>query len=85
MRCEGGKEKINEKGVDMKKPKNPILRLPAVSRLTGLSKSTIHRRYRNGTFPLPRKLGPNSIGWPSKEIRHWMKSLPPPTNSVDER
>ena len=41
----------NEKGIGMSKSEPKILRLPEVARLTGLSKGTIHRRYREGTFP----------------------------------
>lgn len=60
----------------METPENRILRLPAVSRLTGLSESTIHRRYRDGTFPRPRKLSRQAIGWPREELLAWIESLP---------
>ena len=53
-----------------------ILRLPEVMRLTGLSKATIHRRYRDGTFPRPLRLGPQSIGWRRAEVLEWLESLP---------
>ena len=53
-----------------------IVRLPEVMRLTGLSKTTIHRRYREGTFPRPLRLGPQSIGWRREEIVEWLESLP---------
>ena len=52
------------------------MRLPEVMRLTGLSKTTIHRRYRAGTFPRPLRLGPQSIGWRREEIVEWLESLP---------
>ena len=52
------------------------MRMPEVMRLTGLSKSTIHRRYRAGTFPRPLRLGPQSIGWRREEILEWLESLP---------
>ena len=55
---------------------NRILRLGEVMRLTGLSKTTIYRRYRDGTFPRPLKLGPQSIGWRRGEILEWLESLP---------
>lgn len=54
---------------------NRIVRLPEVMRLTGLSKATIHRRYRDGTFPRPLRLGPQSIGWWHAEILEWLESL----------
>ena len=57
---------------EMSVPEDRILRLPEVMRLTGLSKATIHRRYRNGTFPTPVRLGQQSIGWWYSEIRKWL-------------
>ena len=53
-----------------------IVRLPEVMRLTGLSKTTIHRRYRAGSFPQPVRLGPQSIGWWREEVLEWLESLP---------
>ncbi len=53
-----------------------IVRMAEVMRLTGLSKSTIHRRYRAGTFPRPLRLGPQSIGWLREELVEWLESLP---------
>ena len=67
---------MSEKGRDMPAQEVRILRLPEVMRLTGLSKGTIHRRYRDGTFPRPLRLGPQSIGWPRAEILEWLESLP---------
>ncbi len=60
----------------MAKSEPKILRLPEVARLTGMSKGTIHRRYREGTFPRPLKLGVQSIGWRRKDIDDWLESLP---------
>ena len=60
----------------MAKSEPKILRLPGVARLTGMSKGTIHRRYREGTFPRPLKLGVQSIGWRRKDIDEWLESLP---------
>ncbi len=60
----------------MSTQENRILRLREVMRLTGLSKTTIHRRYRDGTFPRPLRLGPQSIGWRRAEILEWLESLP---------
>ena len=45
-----------------------ILRLPEVAKRTGLSRPTIYKRARAGTFPKPIKLGPNSTGWLESEI-----------------
>lgn len=56
-----------------------MLRQPAVLRRTGLSRTTIWRKIRAGDFPAPKRLGPNSIGWPESVITEWLKSLPAQT------
>ena len=66
---------MKAKGARMAAQENRILRLREVMRLTGLSKATIHRRYRDGTFPEPVRLGPQSIGWWRAEILEWLESL----------
>ena len=68
----------------MSAPEIRILRLPEVIRLTGLSKATIHRRYRDGTFPRPLRLGPQSIGWRRAEIVEWLESLPRAGAALDD-
>ncbi len=56
-----------------------MLRAPEVMARTGLSRVTIWRRVRAGTFPAPRELGKNSIGWPASEITAWLANRPRPT------
>ncbi len=51
-----------------------MLRAPGVMALTGLSRTTLWRRVRAGTFPAPVELGANSIGWPASEISVWLKA-----------
>ena len=68
----------------MAKSEPKILRLPEVARLTGMSKGTIHRRYREGTFPRPLKLGVQSIGWRRKDIDDWLESLPRAGGASDD-
>ncbi|HRB84612.1 MAG TPA: AlpA family phage regulatory protein [Acinetobacter johnsonii] len=55
-----------------------ILRLPAVTDISGLSRSTIYeklnprsRRY-DKKFPKPIKLGSASVGWFQHEIFQWL-------------
>ncbi len=55
---------------------NRMLRVPAVEARTGLSRVTIWRRVRAGTFPPPVELGVNSIGWPAQSITDWLESQP---------
>ncbi len=54
----------------------PMLRPPEVMTRTGLSRTTIWRRVRAGTFPAPTELGENSIGWPESEIATWLANRP---------
>ncbi len=55
---------------------NRMLRVPAVEARTGLSRVTIWRRVRAGTFPPPVELGVNSIGWTAQSITGWLESRP---------
>ncbi len=55
---------------------DPILRATEVMAETGLSRTTIWRRVRVGSFPAPTELGPNSIGWPRSKIEAWLESRP---------
>ena len=52
-----------------------ILRLPAVRARTGLSRSTIYQRVREGTFPRPINLGKRAVGWVEGEITAHLAEL----------
>ncbi len=49
-----------------------ILRLPEVKARTGLSRTTIHVRVTNGSFPRPIKIGVRAIGWLESDIADWI-------------
>jgi prophage regulatory protein len=51
-----------------------ILRLPAVKAATGLSRSTIYERIKQGTFPAPVSLCGHAVGWPASEISAWIQA-----------
>ena len=53
-----------------------IIRRKEVMAKTGKSHPTIWRGIRNGTFPAPIVLGPNSVGWYEHEIDAWLASRP---------
>ena len=53
-----------------------MLRMPDVMSRVGLSRTSIWRRVRAGTFPAPIELGANSIGWPENAISEWITSRP---------
>ena len=57
-------------------PPSYMLRMPEVMARTGLSRTTLWRRMRAGTFPAATSLGENSIGWPESEIAEWLSSRP---------
>ena len=51
---------------------NSILRLPAVLKGVGISKSMVYRLMVDGRFPKPIKLGPRAVGWRAKDIKDWL-------------
>lgn len=51
-----------------------IVRLPEVTKVTGLSRTTIWRYEKEGLFPTRISLGGGSIGWYQSDIHHWMTS-----------
>ena len=53
-----------------------MLRAPEVMERVGLSRTTLWRRVRAGTFPAPIELGPNAIGWPASAITSWIEKQP---------
>lgn len=57
-------------------PGRAMLRSPAVMERTGLSRTTIWRRVRAGTFPAPVDLGNGLIGWPEPSIETWLRNRP---------
>jgi prophage regulatory protein len=50
-----------------------ILRLPEVTALTSLGRTSIYARMEAGTFPQAFTFGPKSVGWDSKEIEEWIE------------
>ena len=61
---------------------NRILKQPEVSRVTGLSRSSIYRLEALGQFPLRVKLSEAASGWRSDEISAWIDSRPRATQKV---
>lgn len=53
---------------------NSILKLPAVSARTGLSRSSIYSFMAEGHFPRQIFLGSRSVGWLESEINSWINS-----------
>ncbi|ANB73774.1 AlpA family transcriptional regulator [Paraburkholderia phytofirmans OLGA172] len=49
-----------------------ILRLKQVKAVTGLSRSTIYARQKNGSFPPSLALGPRAVGWRLSAIEEFL-------------
>ena len=47
-----------------------------VERRTGLSRSTLYRKMRDGTFPVPLKVSERAVRWRESEIRAYVDSRP---------
>lgn len=57
---------------------NNILRLPAVTARTGLSRSTLYNKlnpkspYFDPHFPAPINLGVRAVGWDDQSVQEWI-------------
>ena len=51
-----------------------IIRLHELTRIVGISSSTLWRREQEGTFPKRRQLGVRSVGWLASEINEWIEN-----------
>ena len=47
-----------------------------VERRTGLSRSTLYRKMREGTFPVPLKISERAVRWRESDIRAYVESRP---------
>jgi prophage regulatory protein len=50
-----------------------FVRLPAVMELTGLSRSSIYARIKEGRFPTAVPLGGRAVGWVEAEVHRWIR------------
>lgn len=51
-----------------------ILRLNTVLDRTGLSRSTLYRKVRAGTFPRQVRIATRCTGWRESAVNDWMKN-----------
>jgi len=49
-----------------------ILRMPTVLERTGLSRSTLYRKMKSGTFPNQVQLSEHCCGWRESAINRWI-------------
>lgn len=57
------------------KVRETLLRLPEVEARTGLKKSTIYLRMRDGTFPPCLSLGGRTVAWSESSINTWISGV----------
>lgn len=48
-----------------------FLRLPKVTAITGLSKSSLYELIRTNNFPAPVRIGPRIVAWVNSEVQRW--------------
>lgn len=53
------------------------LRLPAVMDATGLSRSTIYDKMKDGSFPRPINVSARAVAWPESIIAAWLAERTP--------
>jgi prophage regulatory protein len=51
-----------------------LLRIHAVLRVTGLSRSTLYRLIADESFPRPVRLGPRAVAWRRSDIDAWSEA-----------
>lgn len=55
---------------------DPMLRLPEVRNVVGLSTATIYRLIAANEFPRPRRISRAAVAWPQSSIAAWLASRP---------
>lgn len=58
---------------EIKLPAEGYIRMPALRRIIPLSRSTIWRKAKDGTFPKPVRISEGISAWKVEDIRDWMK------------
>lgn len=53
-------------------PDEVLLRLPAVTRQTGLGKSTLYGLVSQGQFPKPIRISARCVAWRRSEVQRWI-------------
>ncbi len=70
-----GTKNVTDKQANMYQPATDvILRMPDVLKLTGLSKATIYRLMKGGTFPKQYRLSERAVGWKKSALCAWTEN-----------
>jgi len=57
-------------------PLDPFVRPNQVVSLIGTTERTLYRWIKEERFPVPQRLGPNSVGWRLSVVTNWQNSRP---------
>lgn len=63
----------------------PVLSLPAVLALVGVSRSTLYSEIAAGRFPRQVHLTRRRVGWPSDAVQKWLAERMTSASNVSER
>lgn len=58
----------------MMKSNNKLLRRNEVEKVTGLKRSSIYSKIKEGDFPKPIKLGMRAVAWLEADVMQWIES-----------
>jgi prophage regulatory protein len=61
-----------------------FLRVRKVTEMVGFSKTTLYARVRDGSFPQPIAIGPQSVAFLESDVLDWMKRKLAHQGSADE-
>lgn len=70
-----GKHAGNRRAAPLTHYSERLLRLPDVIFLTGLGKTSIYSRCKEGTFPAPVDMGSRAVAWKETEVHAWIQGL----------
>ncbi len=61
----------------MQMPPFHLLTIDEVKRITSLSRATLYRRMKEGTFPQAIKIGERRVAWRSDQLMAWLENCAP--------
>jgi len=67
--------RINENTMPNKNEQR-VIRISELMNIIGTSRSSVWRWVKDGDFPAPLMLGPNSVGWLASEVYEWLENRP---------
>lgn len=68
-------ETQNRQPLHVAQLKDALLTVKTVMATTGLARSTIHNKVKDGTFPAPIRLSARCSRWTSQSIQQWIQAL----------